>query len=58
MLGMSIYSPDGQLRAVVNEDHGTLRLWDCRRWRQMGDTWALPEMFEGMMIDVLHEMPG
>jgi len=40
------FSPDGQYVAAVNEDHGTLRLWETASWQAV-TTWALNPLYDG-----------
>lgn len=35
VIGQLRFSPDGQLLAVYNEDHGTIRLWRVADWRKL-----------------------
>ena len=39
------FSPDGRYLAAVNEDHGTLRLWDTDSWQAIA-TWALNPLYD------------
>lgn len=38
------FSPDGQYLAAVNEDHGTLRLWETGSWQAV-TIWALNPLY-------------
>jgi transcriptional regulator with XRE-family HTH domain len=38
------FSPDGRYLAAVNEDHGTLRLWETGSWQAV-TTWALNPLY-------------
>ncbi len=39
------FSPNGQYLAAVNEDHGTLRLWERGQWQAV-NTWALNSLYD------------
>lgn len=45
LISQVCFSPDGQYLAAVNEDHGTLRLWEIDSWQAV-TTWALNPLYD------------
>lgn len=45
LISQVCFSPDGQYLAAVNEDHGTLRLWETGSWQAI-TTWGLNPLYD------------
>jgi transcriptional regulator with XRE-family HTH domain len=45
LISQVCFSPDGRYLAVVNEDHGTLRIWETGSWQAV-TTWALNPLYD------------
>ena len=45
LISQVYFSPDGRYLAVVNEDHGTLRLWETGSWQTV-TTWVLNLLYD------------
>jgi WD40 repeat protein len=46
LISQVCFSPDGRYLAAVNEEHGTLRLWETGSWQAV-TTWALNPLYDG-----------